>query len=226
MATSSLITSGGKTELIRSLVEAFGGAAPSSGDVTAGLEALVNAVQLFTATQSADLVLAPSTAVGQSFSRYNIASAAEASPGSGDIFMTAVTIPGSTQINAVNFITGSTAAVTPTHQWGGIASSAYSVLGVSVDGTSTAIGAAAPLTFTLGTQYVTPQGPPALYIVFGMVVAGTMPTFEGATTVAEAMTVPPILNGTSNTGQTTPPALATVLTTPTPSTAAIYAYVD
>lgn len=226
MATNSLVISGGKADLMRSIIEAFGGTPPTSAGEYDLLASIITSIQSFN-PPDADIGLAPAGTVAQSFSRYLISSAAEASPGSGDIFMTAVMIPGSTLINAVNFITGSTAAVAPTHQWGGLVNAAYKVVGISADGTSAAIGANAALPFTLGAQYVTPQGPPALYLAFGMIaVTTTMPTFEGATTVAEAMTVPPILNGTANTGETTPPALGTVLTTPTPSATAIYAYVD
>jgi hypothetical protein len=131
-----------------------------------------------------------------------------------------------TVINNIVWLSGSTAGVTMTHQWGVVANSARSVVAVTADGVAAAIGANATITYPItspAASYTVPTS--GLYYIGVMVAATTPPTFAGATGGnAASSAIPPILAGTSNSGATTPPALAATLTAITATANVTYIY--
>jgi hypothetical protein len=176
---------------------------------------------------SSSEALHPTSAVASSLDRANIASQTIALA-TGTLGMTAVQLVKGMVVTNINVMTGSTAGATLTHQWAALYSgpaATPTVVAVSADGTSAAIGANTALTFALSAAYTVPSS--GVYYIGVLVTnnAGTQPTFAGAVggNVATA-TLPPILGGTSNTGLTTPQAVGTVATTITPTVNVIYTY--
>lgn len=101
----------------------------------------------------------------------------------------------------LTFISGATAAVTPTNQWAALYSTAATpaLLSQSPDGTTGAWAADTAKTFTLGTaQKVTSSG---IYWVALMVAAATPPSLVGC------VGAKPVLTGEGNLGQTSGSAL-------------------
>jgi hypothetical protein len=217
------VTSQGKGEILRQWLLNLGVTPTSFGE--GELNALLADAAAGQSAQG-NFDLSPTNAVSATLSRSAVASQSIALA-TGTIGMAAVYLTKGMVINNISVLTGSTAGVTLTHQWAilctGPASGPIPVA-ASVDGTSTAIGANTAITFALSSAYtVTASG---VYYIGVMVSNGaTQPTFAGAVAgnVASA-TIPPIIGGTSSTGQTTVPALGTALTTITPTVNVIYMY--
>lgn len=149
----------------------------------------------------------PSGAIGQSFDR-NEPSANQAVLSTGRLQMVAITLPAWRKVTTFTFLSGTTAGATLTNQWVALYDAVTRVLiGTSADKTTEAWAANTPKTFTLSTPY-TPTADVQLYVALN-VTATTVPSLialDLGNTVLPAL--PPILNGTSSAGQTTP-ALAT-----------------
>jgi hypothetical protein len=124
-----------------------------------------------------------------------------------------------------------TAGATYSDLWGGLVAaqtiggySQYGVLGVSTN-TTTAPTAAAIHTFAFGTTFQPSCDLPVYAVICA--VATTMPAIGAtvAVTNANLLGISPILSGTS-TSETTPPAVGTILSAPTPMTQVGYAYLS
>jgi hypothetical protein len=121
-------------------------------------------------------------------------------------------------VTSITFISGGTAATTPTHQWFTIYDAARQKLAVTSDDTTTAWAASTPKTLTVaGSPYTAPTSG---WYYFGItVVAATPPSIVGLAAnagIANALT--PVVSGVdgTNTGLTTPasaPATAAAFTT-------------
>jgi hypothetical protein len=131
-------------------------------------------------------------------------------------------------ISKITVMVGATAAGTPVNQWAALYSSAATpallVGSQSADGTSTAIGASAALTFTLATpQLITAEG---IYYAAIMVKATTVPSLvcnnTGVAVIAGA-----VLTGQAIRAQTSGSALTTTApaTIASPTTVAKVPYV-
>lgn len=121
----------------------------------------------------------------------------------GTVYMAGVWLPVGMTITNVNWITGSTAAVTPTHWWLGVASSTGLQVAATADQTTGAIGANTLITKALTGTYVTTVT--GLYYLLLSVTAGTNPTATGLPVPISNMNLAtPILAGVSASTQSTP----------------------
>lgn len=216
-------------EIYSQWVVNMGGTAPTSKGLSEVLNAVGAAFLSFTPPSLDGIALAPAGATAQSLPRTMVTSAAEALGGTGVLVMQAIALPANTVVNNLNWVIGTTAAVTPTHQWGALFNASRVQLATTTDGLTTAITAGLTLTSPIAaiaqgaaTSFTTTYT--GLYYVGLLITAGTMPTVEGATGVATASTVPPILSGTSTGSLTTPTAFPTTATALTPTAAQIYTY--
>lgn len=177
--------------------------------------------------------LMPTGAIAETFSR--IAGAASAALTSGVLELTAIPLLTGTTVTDITFLTGSTAAVTPTHWWYGLYDNNLNQLAVTADQTTTAIAANTSYSLQLATaasgsisNYTLSYS--GLYYLGWMATAGTMPTLlrlAGAGIAAMAA-VSPILASSSDTAQTTPPGFPhqTAALTKANAIASNYAYVS
>lgn len=97
-------------------------------------------------------------------------------------------------VSNLTFISGATAAVTPTHYWAALYDTAGNLMSQSADKTSTAWAADTAVTFALGTAQRIPKS--GLYYAALCVVAGTVPTLVGSATAR------PVLSGEANLAET------------------------
>jgi hypothetical protein len=170
----------------------------------------------------------PDGAFAESFPR--TASAASTTITSGTLWLAPIALPANVAIGHLAFISSSTGAVAPTHWWFGLYDKSRVQLATTSDQGSAAWGS-----FTLKSLAVaTTAGGAAssftttysgLYYV-GMVMAATTPVNLLGVNVSQSIfgTTPPILGGTSDTAQTTPPAFPHTAGAITPNNA-LYAYV-
>jgi hypothetical protein len=131
---------------------------------------------------------------------------------SGVLYLEPVSLGNNVTVSNFNWLSGTTAAVAPTHQWMALFNSSLAMVAVSADATSTAIPANTVFTYPVAnvaagaatTYTTTAQG---LYYV-GLVVTTTttQPTgtdfAAGVTTALDS--VAPNAGGSSTGGQTTP----------------------
>lgn len=123
----------------------------------------------------------------------------------GRLNLVAIYLRAGQTINSITFVSGSTPLSVGSNQWFSLYSSARAKLAVTNDDTSTAWAANTPKTLTLASAYpVTASG---LYYLGITVVATTVPTLRGNTTLANVTTIAPILAGSSS-GSLTNPASA------------------
>jgi hypothetical protein len=120
-------------------------------------------------------------------------------------------------LTGLKFLTGTTAAVTPTNWWVCITNTSGTVLAVSADQTTTAIPASTVITVPFTAPTLIPAGG---FYAFIMVVAATVPTIAGVTGLLNSPAIAPVFSGNSTTtGQTTPPAIAGSIGVPTAQSA-------
>jgi len=121
----------------------------------------------------------------------------------GTVYMIATWLPAGSPINTLGFVTGATAAGTPTHWWLGLADQNGLQLAHTADQTTTAIAANSKITKSLTATYTTTRT--GLYYFLISVTATTNPTLSGVGTVTNADKVTPLLAGVSTSAaQTTP----------------------
>jgi hypothetical protein len=184
------------------------------------------------------LGLAPTGATSETISR-ELTTEATYALASGTLNLTAIQLTRNTLVSDISWFFGSTGDATPTHWWYVLCDKSLNVLAESADQLTTAITANAiatlavatvnstPLTPTTGTSLAatslyTPYG--GLYYLGVVVVTGTPTLVASANPTVTVNTVPPILNGTSNTGLTTPIVIPGVANTITPVAAIPYGY--
>lgn len=225
-ATQSIGTTGGDiaSQLAQFAVN-IGAALPASRGVGELWEAINAQIVAFTPGGGQPSgVVGPATATAETLPRWAGAESETIAQATGSLYLAAVYLPANTIVNSVNFVSGSTGSTGVTHNWGVLASSARKVLGVSVDNTTTDIAANTVQTYALGTAVTIPSSG-LYYIGQMMAVATTAPTAMGYTgTISTLNAIAPILGGVSNTGATTPPALAATLTAITASASLLYGY--
>jgi hypothetical protein len=121
----------------------------------------------------------------------------------GTVYMMGVWLPAGLTITNLNWITGTTAAVSPTHWWLGIANSAGLQQAATADQLTAAIGASALKTVALSATYTTTAT--GLYYLLLSVTAGTNPTATGLPAPIPNMNLAaPVLAGVSATTQSAP----------------------
>lgn len=227
MATAAQPATGGLGEIWARIIRNMGGTATSYGEGEL-LNAFANALLNFNPQSLNDVAGAPAGSVAQTVARQLVTSAAETSA-SGVLTLTAISLPLDTVVNTLNFVSGTTAAITPTHQFAGLYDNTGKQLAVSADLLTAAIAASTVIPYPISTiaqgaasSFTTTYS--GLYYVGIMVVAGTQPTWAGITGLVTDETIPPIMAGSSDTGQTAPPAFPHTAGTITPTAAALYSF--
>lgn len=121
---------------------------------------------------------------------------------SGTLVLVAADLPGDLLVNNISFVSGSTAAATPTHQWFGLFDASLKCLAVTSDDTSTAWAANAAKTLAISGGFRTTYA--GLHYIGVMVAATTVPSLAGSNSRNAVSGLAPKLCGSSSTGQTTP----------------------
>jgi hypothetical protein len=124
---------------------------------------------------------------------------------SGRLQLVGIMLPTGTTVTNVVFMTGTTAASSPTHQWFGLFDQNRVALRLTTNATNAAWAANTSKLLALTAPFVTTYT--GLHYLGVMVAAGTVPTLTGGVTTAQVNTIPPIAYGSANTGLTTPPGL-------------------
>jgi hypothetical protein len=134
-----------------------------------------------------------------------------AAPASGMLYLSAIALPAGFSVGNISFSSGPQAAVTPTHWWFGLYDQNRVQLATTADQTTAAwalntvktlpvaqVAAGAAASFT--TTYA------GVYYIGLMMTAATVASFVSSQVMAQLNNLPPIMAGSSTTGQTTPPA--------------------
>ena len=224
MATLATLQQSGDVEAqISQMIQTLGGAVPTSGGKTDLLKALNAALAGF-APAGSSLTLAPAGATAESIPRALGAESVTIDAISGDLLLVAVYLPVNTIVNAVNFVTGTTASVGISHNWGCIADATRKVLGVSADNTSVELAASTVQSYALAAPVTIAKS--GLYYIGQMEANGTTdPTMIGVTAAGSTLrNIAPKLCGVSNTGATVPVAVGATLTAITASVDMLYGY--
>jgi hypothetical protein len=166
----------------------------------------------------ADVVSVPAGWKFHSMSRFHQKTNAALTLTSGTLQCQGLWLPAGIPLTKCAWMTGSTAAVTPTHQWAVLLDNVMKVMAVTSDKTTTAvtantfIGSTGTWTWASvlggGTTFTT--GYSGLYYLGIMVTASTMPNVFGLIDTGSSAlnALSPMVSGTSSTAQTTPPATA------------------
>ncbi|MFE7899163.1 right-handed parallel beta-helix repeat-containing protein [Streptomyces sp. NPDC057424] len=133
-------------------------------------------------------------------------------PVSGALYLVPIWLPKGLVVSSITFVSGGTAAVSPTNQWFTLHNSSRVALARTADNTTTAWAANAAKTLNVAqttagsaSSYTTTYN--GLHYLGFMVAAGTMPNIvgEGSLPAAVANAAPGF--GSTNSGQTTPPTV-------------------
>lgn len=136
----------------------------------------------------------PAGAIAETFSRQNI-NLGTAALASGALKLTAIYLQAGQVASGIGYISGGTAAVTPTHQWFALYTSALVLCRQTVNDLTTAWAALTLKALALTAPFTVPSS--GLYYVGAMVAAATPPSILSATSNAAAQAVAPILHGNS-----------------------------
>lgn len=173
----------------------------------------------------------PAGAIGQTVDRYRAGGSNTTWP-LGDLYLTAIWLPGSAIVGHLSFITGPAGISGPSHWWFGLYDSSLSQLAVTADQLTAAWASATLKTLavaqiaggasaTFSTTYT------GLYYVGVMVAGSGGPTMLSTAQASAAIGgLAPVLNGTSDTGQTAPPTFPHAAAAITGPSAGLYAYVS
>lgn len=143
---------------------------------------------------------------------------------SGQMQVTAIPLVKGQVITTITFVTGTTAAGTPTNQWFALYDPSRALVGITADDTTTGWATNSEKTLTLSTPYTVAND--GVYYVALMIAATTTPTIAGYAGLTSILGTAPVLSGrdTTNVGLTTP-ATAPATTTLAASTTQLYAHV-
>lgn len=170
----------------------FASALTTQGDVTLTLGA-----------PGANLFL-PTGALAANMPRLTgINSAVQSTLSSGTLLMTAISLPLNITLNSITYVSGTTSASGPTNQIFGLYDGSRNLLRATANDGATAWNASTAKTLTLTSPYTTLYDG-LYYTAILVTVSTTIPTLIGFTHSASTIVaIPPIVNGTSNTGLTT-----------------------
>ena len=124
---------------------------------------------------------------------------------SGVVHLHGIYLPKGVTITTITFVSGATAAVTPTNQWFALCDSSRTVLRVTANDTTTAWATSTVKPLNLTSTFTTTYS--GLHYLACCVTASTMPSFRGA--AAQTFTGVATQSFTSTTGLTTPVAEGT-----------------
>lgn len=178
----------------------------------------------------ARLTMSPGGASIDTFAR-NGYSNVVATPTTGVLYMVGVALPLGYPVGHLSWISGSQAAVTPTHWWFGLYDSARVQLAVTADQTSAAWAANTVKTLNVATtaagaatSFITTYA--GFHYLGFMMTAATLVTLPAAAIAQSSLnSLPPILCGVSSTALTTPPTFPTTAAVLSVSSTLPYAYV-
>ena len=163
----------------------------------------------------------PTGALGETFPRClgSTATATQAiGATTGTVYMVGLWLPAGLTVTNLNWISGSTAAGTPTHWWLGIASSAGLQLAHTADQTTSAIAANTLITRALTATYTTTAT--GLYYLLLSVTATTNPTATGLPApISNINLTSPLLAGVSTSAAQSAPGTDGTTSYTVPSTA-------
>lgn len=120
---------------------------------------------------------------------------------SGRLALVGIWLPEDTEVTSISFLSGTTAAGTPTNQWFGLFDDERNALRLTADDTTTAWSSLTLKTLALTSSYTTTYS--GLHFLGVMVAASTVPSLR-AVAIGSGIT-PQAFN--TNTGLTTPPSL-------------------
>jgi hypothetical protein len=146
----------------------------------------------------------PQGAIGQTFPR-GCDSGNLAALSSGRLSLVGIMLPAGATVTNIVFMSATTAASAPTHQWFGLFDQNRVALRLTANATNAAWAANSTKSLALTQSFVTTYS--GLHYLGIMVAATTVPTMMGSVVTAQQNSIPPIAYGSANTGQTTPPAL-------------------
>lgn len=124
---------------------------------------------------------------------------------SGVVHLHGIYLPKGVTITTISFVSGATAAGTPTNQWFALCDSGRNVLRVTANDTTTAWGSSTVKSLNLTSTFTTTYS--GLHYLACCVTATTVPSFRGVN--AGTFTGVAVQSFTSTTGQTTPVAEGT-----------------
>lgn len=181
-------------------------------DANLSLSGVINTTILDDPNRVADWTL-PTSKKRQNITRRTTLNATLAPLVSGREFLVGIELIAGDVVSSIEFISGTTAAVTPTNQWFTIRDSARNKLGITADDTVTAWAASSKKLLALTAPFtVLVTG----FYYFGIcVVAATPPTLTGIVLMFADSNDPPIMCGFADAGLTTPataPATSIALT--------------
>lgn len=177
--------------------------------------------------QSAAMQGLPTNALNQTLPRYAVNSATQAiGANTGTVYMAGLWLPTGVTVSNISWVTGSTAAGTPTHWWLGIADSGGVQRGHSADQTTGAIAANTLITKALTAAYTTTYT--GLYYLLISVTATTNPTSSGIAAPTNMGLTSPLLAGVSPSAAQSTPGTdgTTTYTVPTSAGGVPYMYVS
>ena len=233
MATGNLVQySGGPGELLKAQLQIVGGnpALVGGGDYDL-TKAILQQMQTWPAPDIASIALQPTGCTASTLDRSSTAfNQTTAIGATGVLQLCAIFVPFNTIVNNINFVTGSTAGVTMTHQWAVLCDNNRNLLANTADLTNGAIGANAVFTWPVAaiasgaaTSFTTTYG--GLYYVGLLVTAATIPTLMGTSDAANTIkNIAPILVGGSTSSLTTPSPYPTQYAALTATTSPFYSY--
>lgn len=169
----------------------------------------------FSTQLAADYSQLPATVLATTLPRRLVAGAG-ASTVQGRIWMTSIYLPAGMTIGHINFYSGSTAASTPSHWWFGLWDSSLNMLALTADQLTTAAAANSRFSLAIattaqGTQPTFTTTYSGLHYV-GFMMSGTTSCSLSGNSIFNGTpsNQTPIIQASSGTGQTTPPAFPAV----------------
>lgn len=178
-------------------------------------------------TSTADSVRAsytPTAAIADTFDRKLASSSGAATLVSGRLQFVPIWLTSGQLISNITFVSGSTPAGTPTHQWFSLYSTARAVLATTTDDTTTAWSATSSKTLAVSSPYTVPTT--GFYLLGICVTATSVPNLTGIATIGVVNLLPPVYSGGSNTGLTDPTSAPSTATAITGLGGTPYAYVS
>lgn len=221
----------GSTTLVESdvsAVHALGTRGGTNGYATLDAAGTVPLAQLQGSAWKGDLLKAALQGT-RNETRSRMESGTNGTISSGFLYLVPIYLASGTVVNSITFVSGSTAAVTPTHQWFGLYDQNRVQLATTTNDTTTAWAGNAIKTLSIAqkasgaaSSFATTYS--GLHYLGICVSAATMPTITGGATLSSPLHSLTPTFGVSNSGQTGPPAFpftANAVTGPGPTA---YAY--
>jgi hypothetical protein len=143
---------------------------------------------------------APTGAIAETVPRWSLSSTA--SPASGNLYLTGVWLQVGQKVTSITFMSGTTAAISPTHWWFALVDKNFKLQGHTADQTTTAWAATTAKTVALVTPYTATYT--GMYYLGFMMTASTLVNVSAAPAALNQAALAPPFAGPSSSGLTTP----------------------